>query len=137
MHRDPGQLQQFPPRGAALFYGVNVTSALISAAVILIPGAPLLAIALNANVLATVLLPVTLVSLMMLASDRELMGKWANTRVTNIPRDPGDRFHRALRGGLRNHHLPPDHPPHPGLTPRTPDPRRTLRSRQGTPDEEL
>ncbi|MGO4474419.1 NRAMP family divalent metal transporter [Arthrobacter sp. M-10] len=72
------------PRGAALFYGVNVTTALISAAVILIPGAPLLAIALNANVLATVLLPVTLVFLMMLASDRELMGQWANARVTNI-----------------------------------------------------
>lgn len=71
-------------RGAALFYGVNVTTALISAAVILIPGAPLLAIALNANVLATVLLPVTLVFLMMLASDRELMGKWANKRVTNV-----------------------------------------------------
>ncbi|MEV8150419.1 divalent metal cation transporter [Arthrobacter sp. NPDC080073] len=72
------------PRGAALFYGVNVTTALISAAVILIPGAPLLAITLNANVLATVLLPVTLVFLMMLASDRELMGEWANTRATNI-----------------------------------------------------
>ncbi|MDY7557859.1 divalent metal cation transporter [Cryobacterium sp. 10C3] len=57
---------------------------MISAAVILIPGAPLLAIALNANVLATVLLPVTLVFLMMLANDRELMGKWANTRLTNI-----------------------------------------------------
>ena len=42
--------------------------------VILIPGAPLLSIALNANVLATVLLPVSLVFMVMLANDRGLMG---------------------------------------------------------------
>ena len=52
--------------------------------VILIPGAPLLAIALNANVLATVLLPVSLVFMVMLANDRELMGRWANKRATNV-----------------------------------------------------
>jgi hypothetical protein len=40
-----------------LFYGANITAALIAAGIILIPGAPLLSIALNANVLATVLLP--------------------------------------------------------------------------------
>ena len=67
-----------PPRRAALFYGTSVAVALIAAAVILIPGAPLLAIALNANVLATVLLPVTLVFMIMLASDRQLMGQWAS-----------------------------------------------------------
>ena len=48
----------------------------------MIPGAPLLSIALNANVLATVLLPVTLVFMIMLANDRGLMGRWANS-VTN------------------------------------------------------
>ena len=50
------------------------------------PRAPLLSIALNANVLATVLLPVALVFLIMLANDRELMGKWANKRATNRSR---------------------------------------------------
>jgi len=70
-------------RGAALFYGSNVVVAAIAAGVILIPGAPLLSIALNANVLATVLLPVTLVFVIMLASDRELMGRFANGRLTN------------------------------------------------------
>jgi Mn2+/Fe2+ NRAMP family transporter len=70
-------------RRAAAFYGANVGAAAIAAMVILIPGAPLLAIALNANVLATVLLPVALVFLIMLASDRELMGRWANTAATN------------------------------------------------------
>ncbi len=71
------------PRGAAVFYGANVGVALIAAAVILIPGAPLLSIALNANVLATVLLPVSLVFVLMLANDRTLMGRWANRRSTN------------------------------------------------------
>ena len=46
--------------------------------------APLLSIALNANVLATVLLPVTLVFMVMLANDRHLMGPWLNKRSTNV-----------------------------------------------------
>ena len=71
------------PRSAALFYGANISVALIAGAIILIPGAPLLSIALNANVLATVLLPVTLVFLIMLANDRSLMGRWANKASTN------------------------------------------------------
>jgi Mn2+/Fe2+ NRAMP family transporter len=70
-------------RGAALFYGANLGAAAIAAAIILIPGAPLLSIALNANVLATVLLPVTLVFMIMLANDRDLMGRWANGVINN------------------------------------------------------
>ena len=50
--------------------------------IILIPGAPVLSIALNANVLATVLLPVSLVFMVMLANDTALMGPWANKRST-------------------------------------------------------
>jgi Mn2+/Fe2+ NRAMP family transporter len=72
------------PRNAALFYAANVGVALVAAAVILIPGVPLLSIALNANVLATVLLPVSLVLMLMLANDRGLMGRWANKRSTNV-----------------------------------------------------
>jgi Mn2+/Fe2+ NRAMP family transporter len=71
------------PRRARLFYGANVAVALIAAAIVLVPGAPLLSIALNANVLATVLLPVTLVFMIMLASDRQLMGRWVNKPSTN------------------------------------------------------
>lgn len=71
------------PREAALFYAANVLVALIAAAVILIPGAPLLSITLNANILATVLLPVTLVFMIMLANDRALMGKWVNRPLMN------------------------------------------------------
>ncbi len=71
------------PRKAIVFYTANVGIALLAASVILIPGAPLLSIALNANVLATVLLPVSLVFVLMLANDRGLMGRWANRRSTN------------------------------------------------------
>jgi Mn2+/Fe2+ NRAMP family transporter len=71
------------PREAALFYAANFGVALVAALVILIPGAPLLSIALNANVLATVLLPVSLVFLLMLANDHGLMGRFANVRSTN------------------------------------------------------
>jgi len=71
------------PRTALVFYAANIGVALLAAVVILIPGAPLLAIALNANVLATVLLPVSLVLMVMLANDKGLMGPWANKRSTN------------------------------------------------------
>ena len=71
------------PRNAAVFYAANIGVALLAAVVILIPGAPLLSIALNANVLATVLLPVSLVLMVMLANDKGLMGPWANKRSTN------------------------------------------------------
>ncbi len=71
------------PHKAVPFYAANITVALIAALIILIPGAPLLSITLNANVLATVLLPVTLVFMLMLANDRELMGKWVNTSPIN------------------------------------------------------
>jgi Mn2+/Fe2+ NRAMP family transporter len=71
------------PRDASIFYAANIGVALLAAAVILIPGAPLLSIALNANVLATVLLPVSLVFMVMLANDKGLMGSWVNKRSTN------------------------------------------------------
>jgi Mn2+/Fe2+ NRAMP family transporter len=72
------------PTTAAAFYSGNVLVALIAGAIILIPGVPLLSIVLNANVLATVLLPVTLVFVILLANDRELMGRWVNSRPTNV-----------------------------------------------------
>jgi Mn2+/Fe2+ NRAMP family transporter len=71
-------------RASSVFYASNIGAAAIAAAIILIPGAPLLSIALNANVLATVLLPVALVFVVMLASDRELMGRSANRLSTNL-----------------------------------------------------
>ncbi|MBV8430627.1 MAG: divalent metal cation transporter, partial [Solirubrobacterales bacterium] len=55
-----------------------------AAAIILIPGAPLLSIALNANVLATVLLPVALVFVILLVNDRQLMGDHVNGWLHNV-----------------------------------------------------
>jgi Mn2+/Fe2+ NRAMP family transporter len=72
------------PRNAAVFYAANIGVALLAAAVILIPGAPLLSIALNANVLATVLAPISLVFVLLLANDAQLMGRWANRRTANV-----------------------------------------------------
>ena len=74
----------YTARNAAVFYGANAGAAAIAAAIILIPGAPLLSIALNANVLATVLLPVALVFLILLANDRQLMGRFVNSTAHNV-----------------------------------------------------
>ncbi len=71
------------PTRRSVFWAANVGAAAIAGAIILIPGVPLLSIALNANILATVLLPVALVFLIILASDRRLMGDWVNSRLNN------------------------------------------------------
>jgi len=71
------------PRTALVFHSANIGVALLAATVLLIPGAPLLSIALNANVLATVLMPASLVLMVLLANDEGLMGPWANKRTTN------------------------------------------------------
>ena len=71
------------PTEAPRFYGFNIGIALVAAAIVLIPGAPLLSITLNANLLAVVLLPAALVFLLMMANDRELMGPQSNPRWLN------------------------------------------------------
>ena len=71
-------------REAPQFYAANVGMALLAGAIVLIPGMPLLAITLNANLLATVLMPAALVFLLILANDREIMGERVNSRITNI-----------------------------------------------------
>lgn len=70
-------------REAPLFYAANVGMALIAGAIVLIPGMPLLAITLNANLLATVLMPAALVFLIIMANDPEIMGARVNSRATN------------------------------------------------------
>jgi Mn2+/Fe2+ NRAMP family transporter len=66
------------------FYALNIGISVLAAIVVLIPGAPLLSIALNANLLAVVLMPAALVFLIMLANDRQLMGPNANSRKINV-----------------------------------------------------
>jgi Mn2+/Fe2+ NRAMP family transporter len=71
------------PRQAPLFHGVNLGVTLLAGLVVLIPGAPLMQIALNANMLATLLMPAALVLLMILANDRAVMGAQVNGRLAN------------------------------------------------------
>ena len=71
------------PTQAPLFHGVNVGVALVAGLIVLIPGAPLMAISLNANMLATILMPAALVFLLVLANDREVMGDHVNGRLAN------------------------------------------------------
>ena len=66
------------------FYAFNIGISVLAAIVVLIPGAPLLSIALNANLLAVVLMPAALVFLLMLANDRQLMGPNANSWKINV-----------------------------------------------------
>lgn len=71
-------------REAPLFYAANIGMALVAGVIVLIPGMPLLAITLNANLLATVLMPASLVFLLIMANDTEIMGSRVNSRATNI-----------------------------------------------------
>jgi Mn2+/Fe2+ NRAMP family transporter len=67
-----------------LFYGTAIGSTLLAGAIVLIPGAPLLAMTLTVNVIATLLMAPALLLLLLLANDREIMGDLANGRLANF-----------------------------------------------------
>jgi Mn2+/Fe2+ NRAMP family transporter len=67
-----------------LFYGVAMGSTILAAGVVLIPGAPLLAMTLTVNVIATLLMAPALLLLLLLANDTEIMGDLANGRWANL-----------------------------------------------------
>ncbi len=67
-----------------LFYGAAVVSTLLAAATVLIPGAPLLAMTLTVNVVATLLMAPALLFLLLLVNDREIMGDLANGWRANL-----------------------------------------------------
>ena len=67
-----------------LFYGVSLVSTALAAGIVLIPGAPLLAMTLTVNVIATLLMAPALLLLLLLASDREIMGDLANGLLANV-----------------------------------------------------
>lgn len=71
------------PGQAPLFHAVNIGVALLAGAVVLIPGAPLMQISLNANALGALLMPSALVLLLILANDRAVMGVHVNGRLAN------------------------------------------------------
>ena len=67
-----------------LFYGAAIVSTLLAAGTVLIPGAPLLAMTLTVNVIATLLMAPALLLLLLLANDREIIGDLANGRWANL-----------------------------------------------------
>jgi Mn2+/Fe2+ NRAMP family transporter len=67
-----------------MFYGGAIASTTVAAAVVLIPGAPLLAMTLTVNVVATLLMAPALLLLLLLVNDREIMGAHANTWRGNV-----------------------------------------------------
>ena len=67
-----------------LFYGTVIVSTIVAALVVLIPGAPLLALTLTVNVIATLLMAPALLFLLLLVNDREIMGAHANSWRANL-----------------------------------------------------
>ena len=67
-----------------MFYGAAVASTLVAAAVVLIPGAPLLAMTLTVNVIATMLMAPALLFLLLLVNDRDIMGELGNGWRANL-----------------------------------------------------
>lgn len=70
-------------REAPWFYASLLGGSAIAAAVVLWPHAPLQAITITVNVIATLLMPPALLFLMILVNDREIMGGLANRRLGN------------------------------------------------------
>jgi Mn2+/Fe2+ NRAMP family transporter len=66
------------------FYLSSLVSVIIAAAVVLVPNAPLLAITITVNVIATLLMAPALLFVLMLANDKEIMGGLANSRLENV-----------------------------------------------------
>jgi Mn2+/Fe2+ NRAMP family transporter len=71
-------------REAPVFHAANIGVAAVAGLIVLIPGTLLLEITLNANLLATVLMPPALVFLLILANDREIMGSRVNSWLANV-----------------------------------------------------
>ena len=68
---------------APVYKGLITGITLVSAAIILVPGMDLFGIMMAAQVINGILLPVLLVCLVLIASDRHIMGEHANGRVWN------------------------------------------------------
>ncbi|MGI6375020.1 MAG: Nramp family divalent metal transporter [Anaerolineae bacterium] len=69
---------------APAFYGMFTAMIVVSSIVVLIPGLPLFPLMWLSQVAHSLLLPIVLVVMVVLASDRLLMGKWRNSRAINI-----------------------------------------------------
>lgn len=78
-----------PMRQGKAFYSMIFMWAAVAAAIVLIPGLPLVYVVLFVNVIAVLAMPPALVFLFMLVNDKELMGdmvspRWANAIATAV-----------------------------------------------------
>jgi NRAMP (natural resistance-associated macrophage protein)-like metal ion transporter len=71
-------------KDAPQFYVLFTAIILVSVAIILLPGAPLIAITIWSQVINGVLLPVVLVSMLLIINKKEVMGAYVNKRSQNI-----------------------------------------------------
>lgn len=71
-------------RSGRSFYLAAIASSAFAALVVLIPHAPLLSITITVNVVATLLMAPALLFLLLLANDRDIMGKLANRWQSNL-----------------------------------------------------
>lgn len=69
---------------APFFYGTFASIILISLLVVLIPGIPYFSIMVASQVLNAVLLPAILILIMKMANEEQIMGKYKNSKLTNI-----------------------------------------------------
>jgi Mn2+/Fe2+ NRAMP family transporter len=69
---------------APQFYVLYTGILVISAAIILIPNAPLIAISLGSQVLNGILLPVVLICMILLVNNKKIMGEHVNKPINNI-----------------------------------------------------
>ncbi|MFZ3071326.1 MAG: Nramp family divalent metal transporter [Anaerolineaceae bacterium] len=73
-----------PVKEAHAFYTIFGVITLISMLIVLIPGMPLFQVMILSQSLNAVLLPVLLILVLILANDKNIMGKWTNSRLVNI-----------------------------------------------------
>jgi len=66
------------------FYVLYTGILIISAAIILIPNAPLIAISLGSQVLNGILLPVVLICMILLVNNKKIMGEYVNKPINNL-----------------------------------------------------
>jgi NRAMP (natural resistance-associated macrophage protein)-like metal ion transporter len=69
---------------APQFYSLFTIIILIGAGIILIPGAPLIAITIWTQVLNAILLPVVLICMMIIVNNKEIMEQYTNNRLQNV-----------------------------------------------------
>ncbi|MBA2503567.1 MAG: divalent metal cation transporter [Pyrinomonadaceae bacterium] len=71
-------------REAPIFIGIFTFLVAVGAFVAILPGLPVISVLLTTQVINGLLLPIILIAVLRLASDRELMGERANGRIYNV-----------------------------------------------------